>query len=87
LVVLIKIHLDLLQLIGKLRSHLHVNLLYISLVILGTEQSLDQILGDLHLVNRDLVAVFDDGLELIAAVACDFFVATLLKLVELSSCH
>lgn len=31
--------------------------------------------------------MFDDGLELITAVTCDFFIATLLKLVELASCH
>lgn len=51
LTILIKIHLDLFELIGELRPHLHINLLNIPLIILGAEQSLDQILGDLHLIN------------------------------------
>ena len=87
LTILVKVHLDLLQLVRKLRSHLHVDLLDVPLVILRTEQALDEVLGDFDLVDGDLVAVLDDGLELVAAVAGDFLVATLLKLVELSGGH
>ena len=87
LAILVKVHLDLLQLVRKLRSHLHVDLLDVPLVILRTEQALDEVLGDFDLIDGDLVAVLDDGLELVAAVAGDFLVATLLKLVELSGGH
>lgn len=85
LVVLVEVDLDLFELVGKLRPHLHVDLLDIPLVVFGAEEPLDEILGDFHLVDGDLVAVFDDGLEFVAAVAGDFLVATLLELVELAS--
>ena len=85
LVVFVEVYLDLFELIGELRPHLHVDLLDIPLVIFGAEQALDEVFGDFYLVDGDLVAVFDDGFELIGAVAGDFLVATLLELVELAS--